>query len=92
MVLLYPLTRQFESKLLEWETRRKLAGLTDRNLADIGLERSDIRQFARAASQPNVSATPPRSPVMTELPVVGQPQHGRADHVADRGHGPAPTG
>lgn len=52
MDLRYRLSSSVESKLTEWKIRGELARLNDRCLADIGLERVGIGQFARTAAQP----------------------------------------
>jgi uncharacterized protein YjiS (DUF1127 family) len=54
MDLLHRLARYLETKRVEGEIRHRLARLSDRNLADIGLARGDIARFARGAARPGV--------------------------------------
>ena len=51
MSLLHSLLRQLELGRRERATYRELARLDDRDLSDIGLSRSDIRDVARLAAQ-----------------------------------------
>src|SRR5215212_8308850 len=58
MDLLHRLTSRLATWLEELDTRRELARLDDRCLADIGLERAGIEGFARAAARRTAPAAP----------------------------------
>ena len=70
---MFLLAQQLATKLAEHALRNELGRLNDRNLADIGLERAGIKQFARAATWP-VSSTSPRRFSCWHAVLIGRAQ------------------
>lgn len=70
--LLVSIRKVFADALLRQQVREELGGLGDRELADIGISRSDIRRIARMS---NTEAPAPAAPASRRhAPLAGTPR------------------
>ncbi len=49
--MLFSLMRFLRARRTYWSVMQELSGYTDRELHDIGIDRADIQEIARAASR-----------------------------------------